>query len=150
MILNDVLNSDPERKRRKRVGRGIGSGRGKTATRGTKGQHSRTGAGGLGLMEGGTMPLFRRLPHRGFNNARFRGVPFAIVNVSQLEARFESGATVDLAALQASGLVKKNARKVKVLGDGDLTRRFTLQVHAVSAKAREKIEAAGGTIQELK
>ena len=150
MIIRDVLDAEPERRFRKRVGRGIGSGRGKTCTRGTKGQGSRSGSGNRGLLEGGQMPLFRRLPHRGFNNARFRGVPFATVNVGQLDARFEPGETVNLDSLRKKGLVKKNASRIKILGAGELTKKLQIEAHALSQTARGKIEAVAGTVQEVK
>jgi len=147
MIVNDVLDSGPRRKARKRVGRGIGSGWGKTCGKGTKGQNCRSGTGGKLGHEGGTMPLFRRLPRRGFNNTRFRGVPFAIVNVEQLNRSFEAGETVNLELLRERGLVKKNASRVKILGQGELTKALTLQVDAVSSAARAKIESASGSIE---
>lgn len=131
---------------RTRKGRGVGSGLGKTAGKGQKGQKARHPGNFSKLaFQGGQTPIQRRLPKRGFRN------PFptetAAVNVSSLEKRFTAGSTVDLAALVASGLVDKNATRVKVLGDGDLTHKLTLRVHAISAGARSKVEAAGGSVE---
>lgn len=129
-----------------RKGRGVGSGLGKTAGKGQKGQKARH-AGNFSKMafQGGQTPIQRRLPKRGFRN------PFPTdtvsVNVSSLEKRFEAGATVDFEALVKSGLVDKGATRVKVLGDGDLTRKLTLKVHAISAGAKAKVEAAGGSVE---
>jgi len=131
-----------------RKGRGVGSGLGKTAGKGQKGQKARH-AGNFSKMafQGGQTPIQRRLPKRGFRN------PFPTdtvsVNVSSLEKRFEAGATVDFEALVKSGLVDKGATRVKVLGDGDLTRKLSLKVHAISAGARAKVEAAGGSVELL-
>ena len=150
MILNDVLSAGPPRKARKRVGRGIGSGNGKTAGRGHKGQKSRSGGmGGKAAFEGGTMPLFRRMPRRGFNNARFRDDPFAVVNLGQVDRAFESGETVSLETLLSKGLTKKGATRVKILGQGELRKQLRFEVAALSASAKAKIEAASGTIQEI-
>ncbi|MFO0605169.1 MAG: 50S ribosomal protein L15 [Polyangiales bacterium] len=129
-----------------RKGRGVGSGLGKTAGKGQKGQKARH-AGNFSKMafQGGQTPIQRRLPKRGFRN------PFPTdtvsVNVSSLEKKFEAGATVDFEALVKSGLVDKGATRVKVLGDGDLTRKLTLKVHAISAGAKAKVEAAGGSVE---
>ncbi len=149
MIANDILTSEPKRDRRKRVGRGIGSGRGKTCTRGTKGQYSRTGADSKLGHEGGQMPLFRRLPRRGFNNARFRGDAISIVNVGQLEQWFEAGTKVDLSTLVQRGLIKKNAKRIKILGAGELSKGLTVEAHFASDSARKKIEAASGSFQQI-
>jgi len=141
--LRPALNS---RKRRIRAGRGDGSRRGKTAGRGTKGQNSRSGGGVRPYFEGGQLPLVRRLPHqRGFTNI-FR-VEYAVVNVGRLE-EFPAQAEITPATLQETGLVRKNM-PVKILGDGDLTRPLTVRAHRFSASARQKIEAAGGTVVEL-
>jgi len=141
--LRPALNS---RKRRIRAGRGDGSRRGKTAGRGTKGQNSRSGGGVRPYFEGGQLPLVRRLPHqRGFTNI-FR-VEYAVVNVGRLE-EFPAQAEITPATLQETGLVRKNM-PVKILGDGDLTRPLTVHAHRFSASARQKIEAAGGTVVEL-
>lgn len=132
---------------RKRVGRGNGSGRGKTATRGMKGQKARTGHHGARIgFEGGQMPMQRRLPKRGFVPP-FREEWYAI-NVSALEKRFDGG-VVDVEALKASGLVPRKAPRIKVLGDGELSKKLTVKAHAFSASAREKIEKAGGQVEVL-
>ncbi|RLA93235.1 MAG: 50S ribosomal protein L15 [Deltaproteobacteria bacterium] len=132
--------------RPKRVGRGPGSGHGKTACRGTKGQKSRTSPDIPKGFEGGQMPLHRRLPKRGFRNP-FRK-EYAIVNVRDLN-RFPSGSMVDVQALREAGLVKGAYDGVKVLGDGDLKVSLTVKAHKFSRTAAEKIEAAGGTVEIL-
>lgn len=131
-----------------RVGRGLGSGLGKTAGKGQKGQTARhnRGFGKLGF-EGGQTPLYRRLPKVGFKNPFTKLV--ATVNVGRIESFFDAGATVDVAALRAKGLVKGRADIVKVLGHGDVTKKLTVRVDAISASAREKIVAAGGTVESL-
>ncbi len=145
MMLNDVLGAGPARKKRKRVGRGIGSGWGKTAGRGTKGYHSRSGSGGKLGHEGGQMPLYRRLPRRGFTS--LFGTVYTVVNVGKLEAAFEAGEEVSLDALKSRHLVRKNAKNLKVLGGGELTK--ALKVRAIVSKsARSKIEAASGSVIE--
>lgn len=143
----DLSNLSPNpgsRKPRKRVGRGQGSGRGKTATRGHKGYKARSGSSIKPGFEGGQMPLQRRIPKRGFNNI-FRK-EFGIVNIQDLEL-FEVGAKVDRAALVEAGLVAKKFQLVKVLGNGELTKALTIAVDKLSESARKKIEAAGGTIE---
>lgn len=130
------------RKKRKRVGRGPGSGHGKTSTRGHKGQKARSGGGKGPAFEGGQMPLQRRLPRRGFNNARF-GKELTIVNVAALNA-FESGTEVTPEDLLAKRIIRSVRDGVKVLGDGDLGAALTVKAHAFSREARAKIEAAGG------
>lgn len=149
MMLQDIKSAGPSRKKRKRVGRGIGSGRGKTCTRGTKGNGARTGNGGKLGFEGGQMPLYRRLPRRGFNNSRFR-IEFNTVNVGQLDQVYAAGDVVTLESLQKKGVLKKNARRLKVLGFGELNKSLTVQADALSSQARSKIEAASGTVQEPK
>jgi len=131
----------------KRVGRGSGSGSGKTAGRGHKGAKSRSGWSRRLGWEGGQMPLYRRLPKRGFNNKIFSKV-YTIVNVSVLEA-FEDGATVDLAAVLAKGLTskEKGSDLFKVLGDGNLTRKLVVKADALTRSARAKIEGAGGSVE---
>jgi large subunit ribosomal protein L15 len=131
---------------RKRVGRGPGSGHGKTAGRGEKGQKSRTGYSRMLGFEGGQMPLHRRLPKRGFTNIFKKQI--AIVNVSDLE-RFDTGATVDEAALRTAGLIKGSADGIKILGNGKLTKKLTVHANKFSEGARKQIEAAGGTCQEI-
>ena len=132
---------------KKRVGRGPGSGKGKTAGRGHKGQKARTGHHGTpAWFEGGQMPLQRRLPKRGFTNPN--RVEFQVVNLGDL-ARVESD-EITVESLDAAGLVDAgSARPVKLLGDGDLDRKLTVRVHATSASAREKVEAAGGSVELL-
>ncbi len=125
-----------------RKGRGPGSGNGKTAGKGHKGQNARSGGGVRPGFEGGQIPLYRKLPKRGFNN-RF-AVHYAVVNVAALNAKFEDGAVVDTAALKAAGLVKKELDGVKILGNGEITKKITVKAAVFSATAKEKIEAAGG------
>src|SRR5262245_28076170 len=134
-----------ETKRRKRLGRGPGSGQGKTAGRGHKGRGARSGGNTPPGYEGGQMPLQRRLPKRGFRNP-FR-VEYAVVNLGQLEARFEAGAVVDAAALHAHGLVHGTRRPIKILADGELKKPLTVKAEKFSAKARAGLEAAGGTAE---
>ena len=128
-----------------RKGRGHGSGNGKTAGKGHKGQKARSGAPRPGF-EGGQMPLYRRLPKRGFKNRNTKEI--VAINVSTLE-RFENGATVDVAALREAGVVKNSFDGVKILGNGELTKKLTVKVDAVSASAKAKIEAAGGTVEVI-
>jgi large subunit ribosomal protein L15 len=144
MELSNLKPKKGSRHAKKRVGRGPGSGHGKTASRGENGQKSRSGYSRKLGFEGGQMPLQRRLPKRGFTNI-FRS-EYAVLNLSDLEARFEAGATVDREALRSAGLAR-GAKKVKVLGDGDLTKKLTVHADKFSKSAREKIEAAGGSCQ---
>ncbi len=145
MELNNLKPKKGARHARKRVGRGPGSGHGKTAGRGEKGQKSRSGyTSSLGF-EGGQMPLHRRLPKRGFTNIFKKN--HAVVNVSELE-RFDNGATVDEQALRKAGLVKGQNDGIKILGDGKLTKKLTVHATKFSESARKQIEAAGGTCQE--
>ena len=144
MDLSNLVNTPGARERRKRVGRGCGSGMGKTSTRGHKGQNARKGHKQKLGFEGGQMPLVRRLPKRGFNNYQFR-VETLGVNVSTLEKRFEAGAEITVASLAAAGLVDNKRPRVKILGTGELTKKFTVKVPC-SAAAKAKIEAAGGTV----
>ena len=129
-----------------RKGRGAGSGNGKTAGKGHKGQNARSGGGVRVGFEGGQLPLYRKLPKRGFTN-RF-AVNYAIVNVEALN-KFENGAVVDLEALKAAKLVRKELDGVKILGNGELTKTLTVKATVFSATAKEKIEAAGGKIEEV-
>lgn len=148
MQLNDLSPAPGSRKDRKRVGRGHGSGHGGRSGRGDKGQNSRAGGGKGPGFEGGQNPLAMRLPKLpGFKN-RFR-VEYAIVNVSRLEALFAKGDVVDVDALFAKGVIKSKTAPVKVLGDGELTKTLTVKADKVSASARQKIEAAGGTVETL-
>src|SRR5437764_12529198 len=145
MKLCDLRDRPGARKVRRRLGRGIGSGKGKTAGRGGKGQTARSGVAIKGF-EGGQMPLHRRLPKRGFHNI-FKKT-HAVVNVSDLE-RFDNGATIDENALRGAGLVKGAADGIKILGDGELTKKLNVQATKFSASARKQIEAAGGTCEEI-
>ena len=128
----------------KRIGRGHGSGNGKTAGKGHKGQKARAGHGMRPGFEGGQMPLQRRLPKRGFNNIFAKEL--AVVNIASLNA-FENGDVVDAAALKAKGIVKKELDGIKILGTGKLEKKLTVKVAAVSASAKEKIETAGGAVE---
>lgn len=145
MELNNLKPKKGARHAKKRVGRGPGSGHGKTSSRGEKGQKSRSGFSRKLGFEGGQMPLHRRLPKRGFTNIFKKD--YAVVNVSDLE-RFDNGATVDEAALRAAGLVKGQHDGVKVLGDGELSKKLTVSATKFSKSAKEIIEKAGGTCQE--
>ena len=131
----------------KRIGRGPASGQGKTAGKGHKGQKARAGRGMNPGFEGGQMPLQRRIPKRGFNNIFAKEI--AIVNLAALEEMFENGAVIDTAALLSSGLVKKELDGIKVLGHGELTKKFTVKANAFSKSAKEKIEAAGGVAEVI-
>jgi large subunit ribosomal protein L15 len=142
MNLNDVHRGIVKRKTRKRIGRGIGSGQGKTAGRGHKGAGSRAGASMSAIFEGGQMPLVRRIPKRGFFN-RF-AASVAVVNVGLLEELFAAGDEVTLKALQAKNLAKGQYDQLKVLGDGEITKSLTIHAHRFSRVALEKIEKAGG------
>lgn len=144
MELNSLTNTPGARERRKRVGRGCGSGMGKTCCRGHKGQNARKGHKNKLGFEGGQMPLVRRLPKRGFNNAAFNAKALA-VNLSDLEAKFEAGAEITVASLAAAGFSDNKNPKIKILGNGELTKKFTVKVPC-SATAKEKIEKAGGTV----
>lgn len=146
MRLGDLKPAPGSRKRRKRVGRGEGSGHGKTSCRGSKGQKARSGGQVPPGFEGGQMPLQRRLPKRGFKSPFKKH--YAIVHVGDLE-RFEAGSILDPEALLKSGLLKKLGDGVKLLSDGELNRALTVKVHKLSAKAREKIEAAGGKVEVI-
>ena len=144
MELNSLTNTPGARERRKRVGRGCGSGMGKTSCKGQKGQQSRKGHKHKLVFEGGQMPLVRRLPKRGFNNAAFNAKALAI-NVSVLEKKFEAGTEITVETLAAAGLTDNKKPLVKILGTGDLTKKFTVKVPC-SASAKAKIEKAGGTV----
>jgi large subunit ribosomal protein L15 len=148
MDLTSVSNGIAKRKLKRRVGRGIGSGQGKTCGLGMKGQYASAGARlPSGLFEGGQMPLYRRLPKRGFSHATWAKT-FAIVNVSSLE-QFDANSTVDLAALKAKRLVVGTFDGVRVLGDGELTRPLTVKADHFSKSAEEKIKKAGGKCEKL-
>lgn len=143
MNLTNLSPSAGSRKNRKRVGRGVGSGSGKTAGRGTKGQNSRSGGGVRPGYEGGQMPIHRRLPKRGFTNIFKKSV--AIVNICDL-TRFESGSVVDEIKLIESKLVKGRNDLIKLLGNGEIEYPITIKVNKISKSAKEKIESVGGTV----
>ncbi len=142
MRLHDLKPRPGAKHRRKRLGQGESSGRGKTAGRGGKGQTARSGSSIRIGFEGGQMPLIRRIPKRGFNNVRF-GTRYIPVNLESLNA-FDDGARVDEAVLRKAGLINGRGDGVKVLGDGDLTKKLTVTAHAFSATAKAKIEGKGG------
>jgi len=144
MKLNELSPADGSRKNKKRLGRGVASGTGKTAGRGSKGHNSRSGGGVRPGFEGGQMPIHRRLPKRGFTNIFADRV--ATVNVRDLN-RFESGSVVDEAALVGSGLVKGARDGIKLLGQGEIVHPLSVKVNRISATARKKIEAAGGNVE---
>ena len=144
MDLSSLTNTPGARKRAKRVGRGCGSGMGKTSCRGQKGQNARKGHKQKLGFEGGQMPLVRRLPKRGFNNAAFNAKALG-VNLSSLEKKFENGAEITVEALAKAGLSDNKRPKIKILATGELTKKFTVKVPC-SAAAKAKIEAAGGTV----
>ncbi|MBC2732853.1 MAG: 50S ribosomal protein L15 [Desulfobacteraceae bacterium] len=144
MKLNELSPADGSKKSRQRVGRGVGSGWGKTAGRGSKGQGARSGGGVRPGYEGGQMPIHRRLPKRGFTNIFKKN--FAIVNIRDL-ARFESGSTVDEVELVKCGLIKGTYDGIKLLGQGEIDYPLQIKVNAVSESARKKISSAGGTVE---
>ena len=146
MKLNELSPAQGSTKAAWRKGRGPGSGNGKTAGKGHKGQNARSGGGVRPGFEGGQLPLYRKLPKRGFTN-RF-AVNYSIVNVAALN-KFEDGAVVDLEALVAAKIVRKPLDGLKVLGNGDLTKKLTVKATVFSATAKEKIEAAGGKTEEV-
>ena len=146
MKLNELSPAAGSAKASFRKGRGAGSGNGKTAGKGHKGQNARSGGGVRPGFEGGQLPLYRKLPKRGFTN-RF-AVNYAIVNVEALNA-FDNGAVVDAAALKAAKIVRKELDGIKILGNGELTKALTVKATVFSATAKEKIEAAGGKIEEV-
>ncbi len=143
MLSHEITSIVRKNKDRKRIGRGPGSGWGKTSGRGHKGSGSRTGSTSVSLYEGGQMPLFRRIPKRGFNNYNF-ATRYEIVNVSQLE-RFDDGTEVGTEQLSDAGLVGNLKSKVKILGNGELTKKLQVTAHKFSRTAEQKIIASGGT-----
>lgn len=146
MQLKDLQPAEGSKKARKRIGRGNSSGHGTTAGRGTKGQLSRSGGGKGKGFEGGQQPLAMRLPKLpGFTN--INRVEYIAVNVSRLNDKFENGETVDTESLIAKGIIKHNYDLVKVLGDGEISKKLTVKVDKVSANAKAKIEAAGGKVE---
>jgi large subunit ribosomal protein L15 len=149
MDLTNVSSGVAKRKLKRRVGRGIGSGQGKTAGLGHKGQYASAGARlPSGLFEGGQMPLFRRIPKRGFSQATWRK-SFAVVNVGDINERFDANSTVDMTTLKAMRLVVGSFDGVRVLGDGELTKNLTVKANHFSKSAEEKIKKAGGTCEKI-
>ena len=145
MKLQDLKPAEGSTQPAFRKGRGAGSGNGKTAGFGHKGQKARSGVKKAGF-EGGQMPLYRRLPKRGFKNRNSKDI--VSINISALD-KFEDGATVDVAALMEAGIVKNPRDGVKILGNGEITKKLNVKVDAVSASAKEKIEAVGGTVEVI-
>lgn len=148
MIIDDVHRGIRKNKKRKRIGRGPGSGHGKTSGRGHKGAGSRAGYSARLVFEGGQMPLARRVAKRGFNNNYF-STDVAIVNLADLEAAFENGSVVCPESLAKVGLVKGRYDAIKVLGNGDLTKKLSVKAHRISAAAEKKIQAAGGSYEKI-
>ncbi len=147
MEIKDLKPAEGSTHRKKRVGRGPASGKGKTAGRGMNGQKSRAGGGKGNGFEGGQTPLARRLPKLpGFRNPN--KVYYIAVNVSRLDAKYDAGETVDADSLKAKGIIKHTTDPVKVLGDGEITKAHTVKVDKISASAKAKIEAAGGKVEE--
>jgi large subunit ribosomal protein L15 len=146
MELNNLRPSIGSTKNRKRIGRGTGSGHGKTATKGHKGQKARSGGSIKAGFEGGQMPLQRRLPKRGFTP--LDRIEYSLVNISQLDV-FESGSDIDLMSLVTKGLIKSDRFAVKILGNGDITKSLKVVAHKFSQSAKDKIIAAGGSIEEI-
>jgi len=142
-MISDITSKAHRNKSRKRVGRGIGSGHGKTSTKGHKGMGQHSAGGARRLTEGGQMPLFRRIPKRGFSNAQFR-TEYQVVNVVDLAEAFENGATVTPAALEAAGLIRDARKPVKILGTGELGKKLDVQANKFSETAAKKIADAGG------
>lgn len=147
MMIHEITEKVGKHRLRKRIGRGHGSGHGKTAGRGHKGAASRSGWTRRPGFEGGQMPLVRRMPKRGFTNVQFRTL-YAIVNVQTLEERCEKGAKIDAASLFEAGIIRDKL-PLKVLGHGELTKKFDITAAKFSASAKEKIEAAGGSFTEV-
>jgi large subunit ribosomal protein L15 len=148
MLSHEITSIAGKHKARKRVGRGTGSGHGKTCGRGHKGSLSRAGSSLRLLYEGGQMPLFRRLPKRGFSNYKF-ATRYEIVNVLQLE-RFEDGASIGLEQLSSAGLIDSCRSRVKILGNGELTKKLEVAAHKFSRAAEQKIMGCGGTAKVIK
>jgi large subunit ribosomal protein L15 len=145
MRLHDLKPRPGAKHRKKRVGCGESSGHGKTSGKGHKGQKARSGGSIRPSFEGGQMPLFRRLPKRGFNQAAFRDA-IGTINLDDLEKRFEAGASVNEASLREAGLLRGRLDAIKLLGRGEITKRLTVEVDLASASAREKLEKAGGSL----
>ena len=147
MKLHTIYPNEGATKVAKRKGQGVGSGNGKTAGRGHKGQNARSGGGVRPGFEGGQLPLYRRLPKRGFTNAKFK-VEYAVINLSDLN-KFEDGAMVTPEILKEMGLLKNQLSGVKVLGNGTLEKKLTVQAHNFSKKAKEQIEKLGGKAEVI-
>ncbi len=148
MSLHELSPAPGSRQKRKRLGQGIGSGTGKTSGKGHKGQKSRAGRKVRPGFEGGQMPLIRRIPKRGFNNARF-AKEYQVVNLESLASRFESGDTVGFEEMYVARLIRKDTLPVKILAAGEIDKALTVRAHAFSAQARTKIEAAGGKAEVI-
>jgi large subunit ribosomal protein L15 len=148
MIISDVHQGITKHKRPKRIGRGIGSGHGKTSGRGHKGAGSRSGYQSRRGFAGGQMPLARLIAKRGFNNNQF-AAKILEINVAALEAKFDSGATVNPESLAEIGLARGRYDEIKILGNGELKKKLTVQAHRFSKSAEAKIAAAGGTVEKL-
>jgi len=146
MLSDQITSVAGAYKKRKRLGRGRGTGQGKTSGRGHKGMHSRSGGYSRLTYEGGQMPLFRRMPKRGFNNQNF-AKRYEIVNVSQLEKFFSDGAIISIEQLVAANLVDNAESRVKILGDGELTKKLEVTAHKFSKTAEQKIAECGGTVK---
>ena len=147
MKLHELRPNEGSVQTRKRVGRGIGSGTGKTSGKGQKGQNSRSGGGVRVGFEGGQLPLYRRLPKRGFSNAMFKKV-YAVINVSDLNM-FEEGTEVTPELLKEMGIIKNQLAGIKVLGNGEIEKKLTVRAHKFSAIAKQKIEAVGGKTEVM-
>jgi len=147
MKLHELVANEGAKQTKRRVGRGPGSGLGKTSGKGQKGQKARSGSGKGATVEGGQLPLYRRLPKRGFSNAEFKTV-YAVINLSDLN-RFENGTVVTPALLREVGLVKKGLDGIKVLGEGSLDKKLTIQANKFSASALEKIEKSGSKAEVI-
>ena len=147
MKLHDLNKAEGSTHRRRRVGRGDSSGWGRTCGRGEKGQKSRSGAVVRPFFEGGQIPLFRRIPKRGFKS--FNRKDFNIVNLAVIETTFDAGANIDIDALRAKGIIGDNALPLKILANGDISKSVTVKADKFSATAKSKIEAAGGTCEVI-
>lgn len=147
MKLNELQKNIGAKQERRRVGRGPGSGLGKTSGKGEKGQNARSGGGVRTVFEGGQLPLYRRIPARGFNNARFK-IEYAVINLDDLN-RFDDGTVVNPELLKELGIIKNQLAGIKVLGDGELTKKLTIKANKFSKTAIEKIETAGSKYEVI-
>lgn len=148
MKLNELAPAAGSTKGRKRVGRGESSGLGKTSGKGSNGQKSRRGYSQKAGFEGGQMPMIQRIPKRGFSNARFKK-EYAVVNLMTLEERFEDGATITPELMLETRVARKLKDGIKILGEGELSKKFTIVTNKISASAKEKIESAGGKVEVI-